>query len=78
MFILFLTHLFSVSLWLFVDADLGCSENAVANLPACLHDVADGVLVLIGDPLLYHELCIMNVWVKFLVNWVELDDIKTR
>jgi len=66
------------SLWLLIDADLGSSEKTVANFPAGLHHVAHRVFVLISDTLLNHKLRVMNIWVKFLVNWVELDYFKLR
>ena len=64
------------SLWLLIDADLGSSEKTVANLPASLHHVAHRILILIGDTLLNHELGVVDVRVKLLIDWVELDDIE--
>ena len=73
-----MTAFLIVSLWFFVNADLGCSKYTLADLPSALHYESDVVLVLVSDPLRDHELRIVDVRVELLVHWIKFDYVETR
>lgn len=58
------------------DADLGCSEDTVANFEAGLHDYSNCAGFSVR--FVHCEDCLVQLWVEFLALGVVLDNVESR